>query len=56
MQKLNSDGMLAKQMGQAARDRYETLFTGALIGERYAQVYESLLSAKSVNTSELISP
>ncbi len=40
---LNNDTMLANTMGQAARRRYETLFTGRLMDERYHALYEQLL-------------
>ncbi len=44
MYKLNKDPALATKMGKASRDRYERLFTGRLMGERYAQLYEKLLA------------
>lgn len=42
MLRLDSDEELAVRMGESARMRYETLFTGRLMGERYARVYERL--------------
>ncbi|CAI2717075.1 glycosyltransferase [Nitrospina watsonii] len=42
MLRLDSDGELAVRMGESARMRYETLFTGRLMGERYARVYGRL--------------
>lgn len=35
---------VAKQMGEQARNRYEKLFTGKLMGERYHRVYNKVLS------------
>ncbi len=43
MQKLALDDQLVEQMGKAARKRYEQLFTGKLMGERYAQLYQRLV-------------
>ena len=39
---LHSDPGLVKQMGEAARGRYMTHFTGTLMGERYMELYRSL--------------
>ena len=44
METLDEDDELAAQMGKAARKRYEQLFTGKLMGQRYAELYERLLS------------
>jgi glycosyltransferase involved in cell wall biosynthesis len=44
METLAKDDELAKQMGKAARERYKQLFTGKLMGQRYAELYERLLS------------
>jgi hypothetical protein len=33
---------MASLMGQRARKRYEQLFTGQLMGSRYAEVYRAL--------------
>lgn len=41
----------AKSMGQNARKRYERLFTGSRMGERYAKAYRSVLDATSVVAS-----
>lgn len=43
MQKLAQDDELVEKMGNAARKRYEQLFTGKLMGERYAQLYKRLV-------------
>lgn len=48
MYKLNKDPALAAKMGKASRDRYERLFTGKLMGERYARLYEKLLTREPV--------
>ncbi len=42
MLQLDEDEALAGSLGKAARSRYERLFTGRLIGERYAQLYKKL--------------
>jgi glycosyltransferase involved in cell wall biosynthesis len=44
MEKLDRDEQLAKRMGQAARERYERLFTGKKMGEQYAHLYNKLLA------------
>ena len=41
---------MAKLMGQRARQRYELLFTGKLMGERYMQIYNELLGRSSSET------
>ncbi len=46
MYALNKDLPLAARMGKASRHRYERLFTGKLMGERYARLYETLVSAQ----------
>ena len=46
MMKLHQDAELATQMGAAARKRYEALFTGAMMGKRYAELYESVYSQR----------
>ncbi len=43
MMKLHQDPVLAIEMGRAAHKRYESLFTGLMMGERYARLYESVL-------------
>ena len=40
---LHDNPAQAEQMGQAARARYEQEFTGALMGERYVQLYREML-------------
>jgi glycosyltransferase involved in cell wall biosynthesis len=47
MDKLYHDKASADEMGKNARRRYETLFTGRLMGQRYAQMYAEVLSAKA---------
>lgn len=42
MLRLADNKKLALQMGQAARARYEKLFTGRLMGERYFRLYKKL--------------
>ena len=42
MLKLDGDETLAESLGKAARSRYERLFTGRLMGERYAHLYKKL--------------
>ncbi|MEA3299551.1 MAG: glycosyltransferase [Pseudomonadota bacterium] len=43
MNTLAGDEALAARLGAAARRRYEALFTGAAMGERYAALYRELL-------------
>lgn len=43
MDTLNDDPGLAATMGKNARRRYEKLFTGRLMGERYAALYSRVL-------------
>jgi rhamnosyl/mannosyltransferase len=43
MLRLAQDESLAQRMGRAARRRYEALFTGRLMGERYADLYKRLV-------------
>ncbi len=44
MDLLNDDPSMAKRLGRAALDRYEELFTGKSMGERYYQLYQSLVA------------
>jgi rhamnosyl/mannosyltransferase len=44
MLKLDGDPELARKMGQAARQRYEKLFTGQMLGESYANLYKRLVA------------
>jgi rhamnosyl/mannosyltransferase len=44
---------VASLMGARARRRYEQLFTGALMGRRYARVYEDLLGRPREETLRL---
>jgi len=43
MLRLAQDEALAQRMGRAARQRYEALFTGRLMGERYTDLYRRLV-------------
>jgi len=43
METLHSNPGLAQKLGTGARDRFERLFSGRLMGERYADIYASLL-------------
>lgn len=43
MLRLAQDEDLAQRMGLAARQRYEALFTGGMMGERYVDLYKRLL-------------
>ena len=43
MDLLYEDHALASRMGQNARRRYEQLFTGKLMGERYRALYSDIL-------------
>jgi len=47
MQSLQQDSGLARCMGVAARERYQELFTGKLMGRRYARLYEKLSSGET---------
>ncbi len=44
MQRLAWEPELAEQLGRGARQRYETLFTGWVMGKRYAHLYQHLAS------------
>jgi glycosyltransferase involved in cell wall biosynthesis len=44
MLRLSNDVDLAETMGRAARQRYETLFTGRQLGESYAKLYKELVA------------
>ena len=41
---------MARLMGQRARQRYERLFTGSLMGERYMRIYNELIGQSSTET------
>ena len=45
MDTLDGDVELAETLGRGARQRYETLFTGELMGRQFANLYRELLSA-----------
>lgn len=42
---LDQDHELAERFGKAARSRYETEFTGQLMGQRYARLYKEMHSS-----------
>ncbi len=46
MDRLHTDPELASQMGARARQRYEDLFTGRTMGERYTEVYHRVLEQR----------
>ena len=46
MDELYGDAEQARRMGARARLRYEELFTGRRMGERYADAYQRILSAQ----------
>lgn len=48
MLRLQGDQELAKRMGRAARARYESLFTGHLMGARYTRLYEKLAAGEEL--------
>ena len=43
MDRLYEDEALARRMGEAANRRYQALFTGKLMGERYFSLYQDVL-------------
>ena len=43
METIANDKNLAKEMGNNARKRYELLFTGSLMGEKYAALYRKIV-------------
>jgi rhamnosyl/mannosyltransferase len=45
---------MAKLMGRRARDRYERLFTGELMGKRYFALYQRLLETQQANLSKAV--
>jgi rhamnosyl/mannosyltransferase len=47
MDELYKDAAKAASMGRNARQRYEALFTGNLMGERYARAYAEVLAGKN---------
>jgi len=49
MMRLHQDAELAAEMGRAAHKRYEALFTGLMMGERYARLYESVLDTQRLS-------
>lgn len=53
MQKLSDNPSAAAMLGRNARKRYEELFTGELMGKRYAQVYCELAPNASTASKSL---
>jgi rhamnosyl/mannosyltransferase len=51
MDELHRDPQRARQMGVNARRRYEDLFTGRRMGERYADAYRRILAARASGES-----
>ena len=51
MDKLHADPDLAERLGRNARQRYEKLFTGELMGKRYAAIYANLANGREVSAS-----
>jgi O-antigen biosynthesis rhamnosyltransferase len=51
MDELHQHPQKARLMGVNARQRYEQLFTGARMGERYAQAYRRILNTQSAAAS-----
>lgn len=45
MDRLHAGPDLARRLGAGARERFEGLFTGRLMGDRYAEIYQSLAGA-----------
>lgn len=54
MDKLYHRPALAHQMGVQARSRYEKLFTGELMGQRYHQLYQELLGARGLKPARIV--
>jgi len=52
MLRIDHDEALAERMGQAARARYEALFTGRTMGERYARLYGRLVDDTGIDSNE----
>lgn len=48
MQLLHSDEQLASQLGHNARQRFEELFTGEIMGRQYAHLYKQLMSEREL--------
>ena len=51
MDELHQQSDKARLMGINARQRYEQLFTGARMGERYADAYRRILAKQSAASS-----
>ncbi len=47
MQRLDQDAAMAARMGQAARERFETLFTSAQMAKGYVALYRKILQGAS---------
>ena len=48
MDRLHSDPRLARHLGAGARERFDRLFTGRLMGDRYADIYRSLAADPAI--------
>jgi len=51
MDQLHHRPEVAQVMGKRARERYERLFTGELMGRRYFELYQQILGAKDDATT-----
>ena len=47
MDDLNQNPEKARQFGVNARNRYEQLFTGSLMGQRYTEAYQRVLESSA---------
>jgi rhamnosyl/mannosyltransferase len=47
MDELSQDSEKSREMGLNARKRYEQLFTGTLMGQRYAKAYQQVLDSQA---------
>lgn len=47
MRQLHENPEQARRMGQAGRERFNTVFSGSQVGERYLSLYERLLQSNS---------
>jgi rhamnosyl/mannosyltransferase len=51
MLRLHEDGLLARQLGSAARQRYERLLTGQKMGQSYARLYRRILGLSPIDAA-----
>ena len=56
MDRIHAHKADAEAMGRNARRRYEELFTGVAMGERYAEVYRDVMLAHSARTRLALGP